>query len=91
MNKQELVNAVAKRTKQTKAASAAAVDAVLKSIQDAIRKGEEVRLIGFGTFSRRNVAKRKVRNPRTGEELNVPACKKVKFAPGKEFKKAANG
>ena len=52
MNKQELINAVAKNAKQTKAAAAQAVEAFLKSVKDALRKGDEVRLIGFGTFKK---------------------------------------
>lgn len=90
MNKQELVSAVAKHSKQTKAASAAAVEAVLKSIKDALRKGEEVRLIGFGTFSKRKVSARTVRNPRNGQPVKVPATNRVKFTAGKDLKKAAN-
>ncbi|MCE2993544.1 MAG: HU family DNA-binding protein [Alphaproteobacteria bacterium] len=90
MNKQELINAVAKHSKQTKAASAQAVDAFLKAVKDCLRKGEEVRLIGFGTFKKTRVAGRTVRNPRNGEPVKVPATNRVKFSAGKDLKKAAN-
>lgn len=90
MNKQELINAVAKHSKQTKAAAAQAVDAFLKAVKDCLRKGEEVRLIGFGTFKKTRVAGRTVRNPRNGQPVKVPATNRVKFSAGKDLKKAAN-
>lgn len=90
MNKQELINAVAKNAKQTKAAAAQAVEAFLKSVKDALRKGDEVRLIGFGTFKKTRVAARTVRNPRNGQPVKVPSTNRVKFSAGKDLKKAAN-
>ncbi len=90
MNKQELINAVAKQAKLTKAAAAQAVDAFLKAVKDSLRKGEEVRLIGFGTFKKTKVAGRTVRNPRNGQPVKVPPTNRVKFSAGKDLKKAAN-
>lgn len=90
MNKQELINAVAKNAKQTKAAAAQSVEAFLKSVKDALRKGDEVRLIGFGTFKKTRVAARTVRNPRNGQPVKVAATNRVKFSAGKDLKKAAN-
>lgn len=90
MNKQELINAVAKHSKQTKAAAALSVDAFLKAVKDCLSQGEEVRLIGFGTFKKTRVAARTVRNPRNGNPVKVPATNRVKFSAGKDLKKAAN-
>ncbi len=90
MNKQEIISAVAKQAKMTKAAAAQAVDAFLKAVKDALRKGEDVRLIKFGSFKRSRVAARVVRNPKNGEPVNVPSTNRVKFSAGKELKKAAN-
>ncbi|MBM3569162.1 MAG: HU family DNA-binding protein [Alphaproteobacteria bacterium] len=90
MNKNDLVAKVADTTKSTKADAARAVDAVLDCITASLRKGDEVRLVGFGTFL---VTKRRAtegRNPRTGEKIKIPARKQPKFKPGAEMKKAVN-
>lgn len=90
MNKAELVDQVAKKAELTKADAARAVEAIFGSIKGALKKGGEVRLVGFGTFS---VAKRAAttgRNPRTGEKINIPASKQPKFKAGKELKDAVN-
>ncbi len=90
MNKNELVDAVAAVTELTKADAAKAVDAVFDSITKSLKKGQEVRLVGFGTF---NVSKRAAsqgRNPRTGEPLKIPASKQPKFKAGKGLKDAVN-
>jgi DNA-binding protein HU-beta len=87
MNKADLVEAVAKDTKASKAAAEQAVNAVLSNIKRGTKKGS-VQLIGFGTFS---VGKRKARtgrNPQTGKEIKIPACRVVKFKPGKAYKDA---
>lgn len=90
MNKQELVAEVASSADVTKAVAALAVDGLFNAIKGALAKGEDVRLIGFGTFS---VTDRKAttgRNPRTGEPIQIKASKLPKFKAGKELKEAVN-
>ena len=90
MNKNDLVAAVATAAGLTKADAAKAVDAVFDTIAGSLKKGGEVRLVGFGTFS---VVSRKAttgRNPRTGETINIPASKQPKFKAGKGLKDAVN-
>ena len=87
-NKAELVENVAKKTGLTKKDATAAVEAVFGSIQDDLKKGDKVQLIGFGTFEVRNRAARKGRNPQTGEEIEIPASKVPAFKPGKALKDA---
>ena len=88
MNKQELVDHVATETGSSKAAAAAALDAVLDGITQALKKGDEVRLVGFGTFAVSERAKSEGRNPRTGEKIEIPASKQPKFKAGKGLKDA---
>lgn len=90
MNRQEIITNVASHAKLTKAAAGQAVDAFLKSIKDALKKGEEVRLIGFGTFKKSKVPSRVVRNPRNGQPVTVPETNRVRFSAGKDLKAAAN-
>ncbi|MBX7146469.1 MAG: HU family DNA-binding protein [Alphaproteobacteria bacterium] len=90
MNKNDLVNVVADKTELSKTKATEAVDAVFEAIEHALVKGDEVRLVGFGTFA---VAKRKAtegRNPRTGETIKIPASKQPKFRAGKSLKEAVN-
>lgn len=90
MNKNDLIAAVAGSTGLSKADATKAVDGVLESVTTALKKGGEVRLVGFGTFS---VAKRAAstgRNPRTGESIKIPASKQPKFKAGKALKDAVN-
>ena len=90
MNKNDLVATVASSTGISKADAAKAVDGVFNAISSALKKGEEVRLVGFGTFS---VAKRAAttgRNPRTGDTIKIPASKQPKFKAGKGLKDAVN-
>ncbi|HEX2580548.1 MAG TPA: HU family DNA-binding protein [Dongiaceae bacterium] len=90
MNKIELIASVADETGLSKTDASRAVDAVFESITKALKKNQEVRLVGFGTF---HVAKRKAgvgRNPRTGEEIKIPASKLPKFKSGKGLKDAVN-
>ena len=90
MNKNDLVSAVADNAGMTKADAAKAVDGVFESVSGALSSGDEVRIVGFGTFS---VAKRKAttgRNPRTGEAINIPASRQPKFKAGKGLKAAVN-
>ena len=87
MNKGDLVNEVSKITKTTKEAQAA-VDCILSSITDALRKGDSVSLVGFGTFKVSERKARKGRNPQTGEEIHIAASKVPKFVAGKALKEA---
>ncbi|WP_310035762.1 HU family DNA-binding protein [Paraburkholderia graminis] len=90
MNKQELVDAVAAATGQSKAAAADAIDAFVGTVTKAVTKGDAVQLIGFGSFSTGARAARVGRNPSTGAEMQIPAAKTVKFTAGKAFKDAVN-
>ena len=90
MNKNDLVAAVADSAGMSKSDAAKAVDSVFDSISGALSKKEEVRLVGFGTFS---VAHRKAstgRNPRTGESIQIKASNQPKFKAGKGLKDAVN-
>lgn len=88
MNKSDLVDAVAADTGLTKADAAKAVDAVFDAVTGALQKGDEVRLVGFGTFAVSERAARTGKNPRTGEEITIAASKQPKFKPGKALKDA---
>ncbi|MBK5935247.1 MAG: HU family DNA-binding protein [Halorhodospira halophila] len=90
MNKSELIEAVADSADLSKAAAARAVDAMVESVTDALREGDQVTLVGFGTFTVRDRAARTGRNPRTGESINIPASKVPGFKPGKALKDAIN-
>jgi len=90
MNKNDLIASVADATGLTKADAAKAVDAVLDSITGALKKGKEVRLVGFGTFKVSKRAASEGRNPRTGETIKIPASKRPKFTAGKALKDAVN-
>ena len=87
MNKADLINEVAKVVK-TKKEAQAAVDCVLASIAGALRKGDAVSLVGFGTFKVNERKARRGRNPQTGLEIQIPAKKVPKFVPGKDLKDA---
>ncbi|NOZ63670.1 MAG: HU family DNA-binding protein [Caldiserica bacterium] len=87
MNKAELVEKVAEAV-CTKKEAEAAVDAMITAITDALKKGEDVRLVGFGTFQVRKRAAREGRNPRTGATLSIPAKKVPVFKAGKTLKDA---
>ena len=88
MNKQELIEAIAKQADLSKAAAGRAVDAAVKVIKTSLRKGGSVTLIGFGTFHVSKRAVRMGRNPRTGAEIKIRAAKVPKFRPGKSLKDA---
>jgi DNA-binding protein HU-beta len=87
-NKNDLVASVASSTGLTKADAGKAVDGVFAAISDALTKGDEVRLVGFGTFAVSERAASEGRNPRTGEKINIPASKQPKFKAGKGLKDA---
>jgi DNA-binding protein HU-beta len=90
MNKQELIDAVATEAGITKIAAGEAIDAVLDAVSKTVAEGNSVQLIGFGTFAAGARAARTGRNPKTGEAINIPASKTVKFTAGKAFKDAVN-
>ena len=90
MNKNELVDAVAAAANLKKAEATKAVDAVFDSITDSLKKGDEVRLVGFGTFTVSKRAASEGRNPRTGEKIHIAASKQPKFKAGKGLKDAIN-
>ena len=91
MNKNDLVAAVASASGLSKADAAGAVDAVFSSVSSALKGGDEVRLVGFGTFSVADRAASEGRNPRTGEKIQIPASKQPKFKAGKGLKDSVNG
>lgn len=90
MNKSELIDAVAEGADISKAAAGRAVDAMIAAISGALKAGDQVNLIGFGTFVVRDRAARTGRNPRTGEVLNIPASKVPSFKAGKALKDAVS-
>ena len=91
MNKAELIEAVAKSTKQTKAQAETTLNALMAAVQQSLTKGNSVQLIGFGTFAVEERAARIGRNPATGKELKIPAKKVVKFKVGSKLKDAVAG
>ena len=90
MNKNELVSAVADAAKISKGDAQSAVDAVFAVITGELKKGGDVRLVGFGNFSVSARAARTGRNPRTGETIKIKKAKVPKFRPGKALKDAVN-
>jgi len=90
VNKNDLIAHVAENAGLSKIDAAKAVDAVFDGISDALKKGEEIRLVGFGSFSVVERAASKGRNPRTGVEIDIPASKQPKFKPGKTLKDGLN-
>ncbi len=90
MNKNDLVASVADASGLSRADATKAVDAVFESITNSLRSGTEVRLVGFGTFTVSKRAATTGRNPRTGEEIKIPASKQAKFKAGKGLKDAIN-
>ena len=90
MNKTQLIEAVAAKTDLTKKGAEAAVAAVLESIEDALASGEKVQLIGFGTFEIKERAERIGRNPATGAEIKIAACKYPAFSAGAKLKDKVN-
>jgi len=90
LNKNDLVAAVAEAAGLTKAEANKAVDAVFDGISGALKKGDEVRLVGFGTFGVAERAASEGRNPRTGEKIAIAASKQPKFKAGKGLKDSLN-
>ena len=90
MNKAELVDAVAAKADLSRSDAGNAVEAVFDTITNALQKGDNVSLVGFGTFSVKRRAARTGRNPRTGEPLQIPATNAPGFKAGKGLKDAVN-
>lgn len=90
MNKADLASKVADQAGITKADAVKAVDAVFDTITGALRGGDDVRLVGFGTFAVSNRAASTGRNPRTGATIQIPAARVPKFKAGKGLKDALN-
>ena len=90
MNKSDLVDAIAKSADLSKAAAARALDSTIDSIKKALKKGDTVSLVGFGTFKVGKRAARNGRNPRTGATIKIKAAKVPKFSAGKGLKDAVN-
>ncbi|MGG2134543.1 HU family DNA-binding protein [Bacillus sp. S2(2024)] len=88
MNKTDLINSVAEQAELTKKDATQAVDAVFETIQNALKAGDSVQLIGFGNFEVRERAARTGRNPQTGEEIEIAAGKVPAFKAGKQLKEA---
>lgn len=86
MNKSELIDAIAASADLPKAAAGRALDAMIESIGNALKEGDQVALVGFGTFLVKERAARTGRNPKTGEELQIKASKVPSFKPGKGLK-----
>ncbi|WP_049721627.1 HU family DNA-binding protein [Gilvimarinus polysaccharolyticus] len=90
MNKTELIEAIAASADISKAAAGRALDAVVDGVTDSLKKGEQVVLVGFGTFSVKDRAARVGRNPQTGAEIQIAAAKVPSFKAGKALKDAVN-
>jgi DNA-binding protein HU-beta len=90
MTKSELTDAIAEKAGLSKADASKALSATLESVTDALKAGEKVALIGFGTFSVSLRAARTGKNPQTGEAIAIPASKAAKFKAGQKLKDAVN-
>ena len=90
MNKTELTKAVSREVDLSLDKTSKTIDAVLKEITKALKKGDNVKFIGFGTFTVTKTAKRSGRNPRTGVPIQIPARKFARFRPGKLLKRILN-
>ncbi|OON37550.1 DNA-binding protein HU [Izhakiella australiensis] len=90
MNKSQLIDKIAANADISKAAAGRVLDAFMGSVSDALKAGDEVALVGFGTFSVRERASRTGRNPQTGKEITIPASKVPGFRAGKALKDAVN-
>lgn len=91
MNKTDLAASVADAAGLSKTDAGKAVDALFDSIVEALKSGDEVRLVGFGSFVAAERPAGEGRNPRTGEKIAIPASRQPKFKPGKGLKDALNG
>jgi DNA-binding protein HU-beta len=91
MNNSELVDKIAEATGTSKAEASRAVDAIVQAIIDAAKAGDEVRVTGLGIFDVTTREARPGRNPQTGESINIPASKALRFRAGKAVKDQLNG
>jgi DNA-binding protein HU-beta len=90
MNKKDLVNLIASEGNTSKTTAAKMVESVISGITSALRKGDDVTLSGFGTFSTYKRQARNGRNPRTGAMIKIPSCRTAKLTPGVDLRKALN-
>lgn len=90
MNKQELIAKIAKDTGATKTMASQAVDSLIEGITKALKKGDSVTFVGFGTFKTSQRKARTARNPQTGATIKIPKRKAVRFVAGKALKGAVN-
>lgn len=90
MNKTDLIEAMAVKTGDSKKATTEALNAFVDIVSEAMKNGDKVQLVGFGTFEVRNRAARKGHNPQTGAELKIAACKAPAFKAGKALKNIVN-
>lgn len=90
MNKAQLIEKLSEKTGLTKVQSESVLDATLQIIQKSVAKGDDVKLVGFGTFSKLNRKTRKGRNPKTGDPVTIPGASVPRFKPGKDFKDLLN-
>jgi len=90
MNKGQLIEKLAEKTELTKTQSEIVLDAALEIIQKTVARGDDVKLVGFGTFSRLSRKSRSGRNPKTGQPVTIPGMKVPRFKPGKDFKELLN-
>jgi DNA-binding protein HU-beta len=90
MNKSELIDSIADKSELTKADAGRALDGFLGAVSEALANGDSVALVGFGTFSVKDRAERKGRNPQTGAEITIKAAKIPSFKAGKTLKDTVN-
>ncbi|MBN8411354.1 HU family DNA-binding protein [Halomonas denitrificans] len=90
MNKSELIDAIAASADIPKAAASRALDAMVESVTETLKKGDSVSLVGFGTFSVKDRAARTGRNPQTGQPIEISAAKVPSFKAGKALKDSVN-
>jgi DNA-binding protein HU-beta len=91
MNRQELIDAVAMDANLSKADASRSVEAIINAITKALKKGDQVTLVGFGTFRSRQRKARTGRNPQTGQTIQIPESKVAGFSAGKQLKAEING
>jgi len=90
MNKNNLIDLVSEETKMTKTDTQRVIEAIIETTRKTVKKGEPMRLVGFGTFVRAKRNARTARNPRTGKEVSIPSHSIPRFKPGSEFKDLLN-
>lgn len=86
MNRQDLIDAIANKTKSSKAKTNCFLDSFIEHVQKAVAAGEKVKLSGFGTFEKTSVSARTGRNPQTGDAITIPSTHRPKFTPSATFK-----